>query len=625
MPVGFEDRKQSGSLAVADAAVTINSPGASTLCAQVTGTFVGTITWEASVDQTTFVAINALKVATGASATTTTGTGLFTLQIGGFVLVRARMSAYTSGTAVVTLNASSGGTDAGFVAASAGGGGGGGGPATIADGADVALGTTTDAGVTTDTTGTVVGFLRGSIIQGVSALAKLGIVTEAAPATDTASSGLNGRLQRIAQRLTSLIALVPAALTGSGNFKVSLQEGASGSIPSGAIASGALAAGSIAAGAGVSGALVDGAIATLGTNADAAVGDATGTVNAHARQIAKLLAGTLTADTEITAAALDGDTFDTAATALGKVGAVVHVMGAGGTLAIRPVAHTSATDGRANTLNGILTQSVPYVRNASNTNDAVRGANAGTGTTGTGVPCAAPMVWDGSTNYVRALGDTSGRQIIQGGAAAAAALAGNPVVAGISDGTNAQYLKQAPTSGSTVASTGSIITIPASYVGSSLYSPVFSPGQNGDGANGNNMPACFPFKYNGSTYDRDRNNTDVTLLASGARTTTQTSADIVTYNTGAITVILDVTNVAASPSVTISIDGKDPASGKYFNLLAGAAVTTAVTNVYVVDPAVPAVANVSAQKRLPRTIRIVVTANNSNSGTYSVGYTLQPC
>lgn len=39
-----------------------------------------------------------------------------------------------------------------------------------------------------------------------------GALTETAPATDTAPSGLNGRLQRIAQRLTSLIALVPASL-----------------------------------------------------------------------------------------------------------------------------------------------------------------------------------------------------------------------------------------------------------------------------------------------------------------------------------------------------------------------------------------------------------------------------
>ena len=40
----------------------------------------------------------------------------------------------------------------------------------------------------------------------------LGAVTETAPASDTASSGLNGRLQRIAQRLTSLIALIPSAI-----------------------------------------------------------------------------------------------------------------------------------------------------------------------------------------------------------------------------------------------------------------------------------------------------------------------------------------------------------------------------------------------------------------------------
>lgn len=39
-----------------------------------------------------------------------------------------------------------------------------------------------------------------------------GALTETAPATDTASSGHNGRLQRIAQRLTSLIAQLPSTL-----------------------------------------------------------------------------------------------------------------------------------------------------------------------------------------------------------------------------------------------------------------------------------------------------------------------------------------------------------------------------------------------------------------------------
>jgi hypothetical protein len=41
---------------------------------------------------------------------------------------------------------------------------------------------------------------------------RIGDLTETAPASDTGSSGLNGRLQRIAQRLTSLIAQLPATL-----------------------------------------------------------------------------------------------------------------------------------------------------------------------------------------------------------------------------------------------------------------------------------------------------------------------------------------------------------------------------------------------------------------------------
>lgn len=42
--------------------------------------------------------------------------------------------------------------------------------------------------------------------------AQVGALTETAPGSDTAASGLNGRLQRIAQRITSLIALLPTSL-----------------------------------------------------------------------------------------------------------------------------------------------------------------------------------------------------------------------------------------------------------------------------------------------------------------------------------------------------------------------------------------------------------------------------
>lgn len=52
---------------------------------------------------------------------------------------------------------------------------------------------------------------------------QMGATNETAPASDTASSGLNGRLQRIAQNITSLIALLPTSLS-NGFFKVSVQE-----------------------------------------------------------------------------------------------------------------------------------------------------------------------------------------------------------------------------------------------------------------------------------------------------------------------------------------------------------------------------------------------------------------
>lgn len=47
-------------------------------------------------------------------------------------------------------------------------------------------------------------------------LSRLGDVTETSPASDTASSGINGRLQRIAQNITSLISRIPGpASTGT--------------------------------------------------------------------------------------------------------------------------------------------------------------------------------------------------------------------------------------------------------------------------------------------------------------------------------------------------------------------------------------------------------------------------
>lgn len=129
------------------------------------------------------------------------------------------------------------------------------------------------------------------------------------------------------------------------------------------------------------------------------------------------------------------------------------------------------------------------------------------------------------------------------------------------------------------------------------------------------------FLFNGTTWDRARNNVEAVLLASAARSTTQTSADIINYDAVGIQVLLDMSDVSAGPDVTLSIEGK-AANGVYYPLLTGAAISTVSQNVYILYPSVAAVANQAVSNALPRTFRIIVTANNANDGTYSVAYSL---
>jgi hypothetical protein len=194
---------------------------------------------EGAIDGVTFVTVGSSITATGLTAVTS-NTPL--------TQVRLVLDSLTGGTAPTVTGVIVGDGPAGTS-------GGGGGAATIADGADQAEGAKADAAATTDTgtfslialfkrllqkfttqfpaalTGS--GNLKVSLAESTASQAvtnanldaalstlvpttdfdtKVGALTETAPATDTASSGLNGRLQRVAQRITSLIALLPSAL-----------------------------------------------------------------------------------------------------------------------------------------------------------------------------------------------------------------------------------------------------------------------------------------------------------------------------------------------------------------------------------------------------------------------------
>lgn len=82
--------------------IDINVGGQGSIGIQVTGTWVGTITFKASVDQTNFVSLNLIPSNSGTATSTTTSNGAWSGPIAGFNIVRVVFTAYTSGTAVVT-------------------------------------------------------------------------------------------------------------------------------------------------------------------------------------------------------------------------------------------------------------------------------------------------------------------------------------------------------------------------------------------------------------------------------------------------------------------------------------------------------------------------------------------
>lgn len=113
-----------------------------------------------------------------------------------------------------------------------------------------------------------------------------------------------------------------------------------------------------------------------------------------------------------------------------------------------------------------------------------------------------------------------------------------------------------------------------------------------------------------------------TILPSAARTTTQT-VDAPSHlaapmgATLALEVVMDTT-AAATGSVTLSIEEYDEAKGGFVTRLASAAVTTVSVTRLTVGVSVPSAANASATGIVAKRWRVVATANNANSQTYSV-------
>lgn len=101
-----QQRLVQGSITAQNGAV-IAQPGLNmgSLTVQVTGTWTGTLTFEGSADNVTFVSLVGTNITSSASSSTTTANGVFSVGNPGLTFLRVRSSAAQTGTAVVTINA----------------------------------------------------------------------------------------------------------------------------------------------------------------------------------------------------------------------------------------------------------------------------------------------------------------------------------------------------------------------------------------------------------------------------------------------------------------------------------------------------------------------------------------
>lgn len=88
-------------LNVAQDRVEVHGEEFSSAIFQFRGTWTATITFEGTVDFVTWVALPATNLASGVAATTATANGIYSMNTNGLAKARVRVSAYTSGAAIV--------------------------------------------------------------------------------------------------------------------------------------------------------------------------------------------------------------------------------------------------------------------------------------------------------------------------------------------------------------------------------------------------------------------------------------------------------------------------------------------------------------------------------------------
>lgn len=138
--------------------------------------------------------------------------------------------------------------------------------------------------------------------------------------------------------------------------------------------------------------------------------------------------------------------------------------------------------------------------------------------------------------------------------------------------------------------------------------------------------AASLFNYNGTTWDRLRGNTEITVLATAARTASINSADLTNYNARGVIITLDVTTDPGSgETLQLLVQHKDAESSAYEIILDDGANATPGRRTVIVYPGTAGSANDVTSTTgypLPRTWRVRIAHSASGTWNYSVGASL---
>jgi len=141
-------------------------------------------------------------------------------------------------------------------------------------------------------------------------------------------------------------------------------------------------------------------------------------------------------------------------------------------------------------------------------------------------------------------------------------------------------------------------------------------------------PVILPtylYLFNGSTWDRMRNNVYGTAIAEGTYNSTQSSPNIETYNARGVLVLFRVTSVPGTDTVVCNIQGVDPSSGIPYDLCKTSPLDATGNYLLLAYPGVstsPTHIDVAESIHIGARIKIKVAHSGSGDFVYGVYYHL---